>query len=284
MSKETKTEGTRIVQAAQELNVTSVTVRRYINEFNIETATDRNGVKVLSEVAMQELRELRRLKEEGLTNPQVLEEIERQRANSKKTHATEAKVTSRTKESFEASEVEEKSEMDAEKKSHTEFNSELTGKHPSVRAESMSNESEEKATSRTRSRNRDRRRERRYGGDKQKNVIQHPLAQQVFEKMARKEPYQRPANYIPKPKPVQNSQSAAQPVVSGITTKVRSYGKAIDETRRVSSSLKRRLERPDLPVGERRWLEQIYAYQLILHQGWRHLADYRAATKRQKEE
>lgn len=64
-------------------------------------------------------------------------------------------------------------------------------------------------------------------------------------------------------------------------TAVRNYRKAIEETRTITGSLKRRLERPDLPEGERRWLEQIYAYQLILHQGWRHLADYKAATQQQ---
>jgi hypothetical protein len=62
-------------------------------------------------------------------------------------------------------------------------------------------------------------------------------------------------------------------------TGVRNYRKAIEETRQITGSLKRRLERPDLPEGERRWLEQIYAYQLILHQGWRHLAEYRAASQ-----
>ena len=30
-----------------------------------------------------------------------------------------------------------------------------------------------------------------------------------------------------------------------------------------------------LPEAERRFLEQIYAYQLILHQGWKHLSEYR---------
>lgn len=59
---------------------------------------------------------------------------------------------------------------------------------------------------------------------------------------------------------------------------VRSYRKAIEETRLITGSLKRRLERPDLPEGERRWLEQIYAYQLILHQGWRHLAEYKSGS------
>jgi hypothetical protein len=62
---------------------------------------------------------------------------------------------------------------------------------------------------------------------------------------------------------------------------VRSYRKAIEETRLITGSLKRRLERPDLPEGERRWLEQIYAYQLILHQGWRHLAEYKSGSPSQ---
>jgi hypothetical protein len=63
---------------------------------------------------------------------------------------------------------------------------------------------------------------------------------------------------------------------------VRSYRKAIEETRLITGSLKRRLERPDLPEGERRWLEQVYAYQLILHQGWRHLAEYKSGSPTQK--
>ena len=58
-------------------------------------------------------------------------------------------------------------------------------------------------------------------------------------------------------------------------TQVRSYRKAIEETRQITSNLKRRLERPDLPEAERRFLEQIYAYQLILHQGWKHLSEYK---------
>jgi len=65
---------------------------------------------------------------------------------------------------------------------------------------------------------------------------------------------------------------------------VRNYRKAIEETRQITGSLKRRLERPDLPEGERRWLEQIYAYQLILHQGWRHLAEYNQLVKVNLEE
>jgi hypothetical protein len=58
-------------------------------------------------------------------------------------------------------------------------------------------------------------------------------------------------------------------------SQVRSYRKAIEETRQITSNLKRRLERPDLPEAERRFLEQIYAYQLILHQGWKHLSEYK---------
>lgn len=58
-------------------------------------------------------------------------------------------------------------------------------------------------------------------------------------------------------------------------TQVRNYRKAIEETRQITSNLKRRLERPDLPEAERRFLEQIYAYQLILHQGWKHLSEYK---------
>ena len=73
MRQSTSGSGTKIAQAAQELNVTSVTIRRYIAEFNIETNTDENGVKVLPGLAMEELKEIRRLKEEGLTNPKVIE-------------------------------------------------------------------------------------------------------------------------------------------------------------------------------------------------------------------
>ena len=74
-----KVEGTKIAQAAKDLNVTSVTIRRYIQEFNIETATDENGIKVLPKRALDELQEIRKLKEDGLTNPKVMEHLEEMR-------------------------------------------------------------------------------------------------------------------------------------------------------------------------------------------------------------
>ncbi len=76
MRQSSKVEGTKIAQAAKDLNVTSVTIRRYIAEFNIETTADENGIKVLPDQAMEELQEIRRLKEDGLTNPKVLEFLE----------------------------------------------------------------------------------------------------------------------------------------------------------------------------------------------------------------
>ena len=140
------------------------------------------------------------------------------------------------------------------------------------------------------------RKERRRGGsgERHKNVIQHPLAQQVTSKAAqqsdRASQFSAPvAAASPAVAPVVAQSPAAvsaAPMQSFINvapprTAVRNYRKAIEETRQITGSLKRRLERPDLPEGERRWLEQIYAYQLILHQGWRHLAQYRAATPSQ---
>ena len=77
-----KVEGTKIAQAAKDLNVTSVTIRRYIQEFNIETATDENGIKVLPKRALDELQEIRRLKEDGLTNPKVMEHLEEMRSGA----------------------------------------------------------------------------------------------------------------------------------------------------------------------------------------------------------
>src|SRR5579883_713485 len=80
MRKTSKVQGTKIAQAAKDLNVTSVTIRRYVSEFGIDTTTDENGIKVLPDVAMDELKEVRRLKEEGYTNPMVLEFLEEKRA------------------------------------------------------------------------------------------------------------------------------------------------------------------------------------------------------------
>jgi hypothetical protein len=152
------------------------------------------------------------------------------------------------------------------------------------------------------------RKERRRGGsDRHKNVIQHPLAQQVVNKGAQQQQQQQqhqpqthqpqapvaprerefasalaPAQSIAPPAAPREAfipTNTSAPVVQ--RTSVRNYRKAIEETRQITGSLKRRLERPDLPEGERRWLEQIYAYQLILHQGWRHLAEYKAAGQQQ---
>ena len=82
MRNNSNVEGVKIAEAAQELEVTSVTVRRYITEFNIETLTDKNGVKVLPKHAMDELREVRRLKDkDGYNNAQVLEMLDKFRAS-----------------------------------------------------------------------------------------------------------------------------------------------------------------------------------------------------------
>ncbi|MBI1269863.1 MerR family transcriptional regulator [bacterium] len=383
-----KVEGTKIAQAAKDLNVTSVTVRRYISEFNIETATDKNGIKVLPEQAMEELKEVRRLKEEGLTNPQVLESLEEQRSKPakksvEKVEKTEkakkeekpksrAKDKAKEKESEEkekskkaksttvrrgkkvepdvdeAEEEEEVEEVPAasrgRKRTRRKAEEEEEVEDSDVEAESEEDEVEEKSgesdsdsdsespdgrlkhslTCQTCGKTfehpnprlrdcldcyRTKRKERRRGGDRHKNVIQHPLAQQVVSKMAsqqqsrddrdsressrdrererdrdrdrdrdRSRPVREASHQV---RPVAHFQSQAQPIIGGLKTKVRSYRKAIDETRNITSSLKRRLERPDLPEGERRWLEQIYAYQLILHQGWRHLSEYRSTTNQQ---
>ena len=153
------------------------------------------------------------------------------------------------------------------------------------------------------------RKERRRGGDKHKNVIQNPLAQQVVNKNQQLAQQQSPgdgefsnnvvqerAERPERPERVERTERAPSRVAEpkrvsvreqinfapvGTTpsvyqrTQVRSYRKAIEETRGITSNLKRRLERPDLPEAERRFLEQIYAYQLILHQGWKHLSEYR---------
>src|ERR1700733_6966496 len=91
-----KPDGTKIAQAAKDLNVTSVTIRRYLTEFNIETMADENGIKVLPDQAMEELKEIRRLKEEGLTNPKVLEFLEDNRKN-KPAEKAESKAKAKRK-------------------------------------------------------------------------------------------------------------------------------------------------------------------------------------------
>ena len=158
---------------------------------------------------------------------------------------------------------------------------------------------------------RTKRKERRRGGDKHKNVIQNPVAQQVVSKQPSREPRENGArengqrdnglrdnggreggnqnerhfDRMPdRTQTVERVSAVAAPRIdqpsawAQLQKPVRSYRKAIEETRLITGSLKRRLERPDLPEGERRWLEQIYAYQLILHQGWRHLAEYKSGS------
>lgn len=328
----TKVEGTKIAQAAKDLNVTSVTIRRYIAEFNIPTIPDENGIKVLPSEAMDELQEIRRLKEDGLSNAKVSEMLEEQR-----TKMPPANDKSKAKTKIKGEEAERAPASRATKKVNDEEKDSAlsdetvtvkpTGKHaanksnveagvqeenddpvlesePAAAAAESESDEPEAAGDDNRSKHsltcqtcgkvfehmnprlrdcldcyRTKRRERRRGSsDRHKNVIQHPLAQQVMSKT--RDPI-RPEAPIPVaaaalgPVPHTNNHVAVAPVVQH-KGPVRNYRKAIEETRQVTGSLKRRLERPDLAEGERRWLEQIYAYQLILHQGWRHLAEYKA--------
>src|SRR5262249_50105112 len=116
MSPSNKGEGTKIAQAAKDLNVTSVTIRRYLAEFNIATTTDENGVKVLPPGSMDELNEVRRLKEEGLTNPKVLEILEENRSKS----PAKAKGGKTAKASSKASRVVAEPEEEAEEEEEKE--------------------------------------------------------------------------------------------------------------------------------------------------------------------
>jgi DNA-binding transcriptional MerR regulator len=368
MSRNAKVEGTKIAQAAKDLNVTSVTIRRYITEFNIETTSDENGIKVLPDMAMEELQKIRELKEEGLTNPQVLEKLEEMRSSDRKPAKAKAKAKAPAKakpepeieeeeEEKPAARVKEKEkeketkrpvkrvakvkevppeDKDEEEDASEEEKGDIEGDADGAQGEGESGEGKPKHSLTCQTcgkvfehmnpRLRDcldcyraKRKERRRGGaERHKNVIQHPLAQQA----ASRQPQQTAANGATEPErfteeapkrvpqrdrdrdrdrgdrdrgdrterepaaavsqpyiaaPAAQSQVVAQ----GLQRTVRNYRKAIEETRNITGSLKRRLERPDLPEGERRWLEQIYAYQLILHQGWRHLAEYKAATQQQ---
>lgn len=379
MSRTPKVEGTKIAQAAKDLNVTSVTIRRYLTEFNIETISDENGIKVLPDQAMEELKEIRKLKEDGLTNPKVLEILEELRAKPKKkaepksrakaaVKKTETTKASKEKESAKAAVVEEEEEEEeapkarktARRVTKVEPEAEVETPTPETPAEESEGESEAAAEGEElgdgRSKHsltcqtcgkvfehmnprlrdcldcyRAKRKERRRGGsDRHKNVIQHPLAQQaaskgtaaqagngeleavpqIREERAPRERGERSERgdrgergereprehreriearapresreFAPQQQNTQPRIAAPSVAPAAVQrTSVRNYRKAIEETRTITGSLKRRLERPDLPEGERRWLEQIYAYQLILHQGWRHLADYKAATQQQ---
>ncbi|CAN5605055.1 hypothetical protein BH10CYA1_BH10CYA1_11820 [soil metagenome] len=388
MSRTPKVEGTKIAQAAKDLNVTSVTIRRYLTEFNIETTSDENGIKVLPDQAMEELKEIRKLKEDGLTNPKVLEILEENRAKPKekaepKSRAKVVKKVEPVKATKEKEVVAKAPVIEAEEEEAEAPKVRKTARRvakvepeaeiePAAEQDSSSEDSERdseggeeggeelgdgrskhsltcqtcsKVFEHMNPRLRDcldcyraKRKERRRGGsDRHKNVIQHPLAQQaakgnaaqasageadlvpqIREERAPRE--DRPAReprergdreprdreprehrerveaareprapresreFAPQATPVAQPRIAASSAVAPAAvqrTAVRNYRKAIEETRTITGSLKRRLERPDLPEGERRWLEQIYAYQLILHQGWRHLADYKAATAQQ---
>lgn len=397
MRQSSKVQGTKIAQAAKDLNVTSVTIRRYLSEFDIQTTTDSNGIKVLPDSALEELKEVRRLKEEGMTNPKVMEALEEMRAKSgsgsdssdkadkKKSTARAKRVESKSSRSKaddddESEESETEAEEDEEPKAKPSYAARRieSKKHQSSEAsesgesgessESTAQDSEEgesaegtegsdalgdkegrvkhSLTCQTCSKvfehmnpklrdcldcYRTKRKERRRGGsDRHKTVIQHPIAQQVTSKMASQQQQNQESNERERQAPNQererpqrnnrndrnerndrggernnernydrdseqtnfNAPAAVsthqgpsnQPMVGGLMRKVRSYRKAIEDTRQITGSLKRRLERPDLPEGERRWLEQIYAYQLILHQGWRHLSEYRMATQQQGKE
>ncbi len=124
---------------------------------------------------------------------------------------------------------------------------------------------------------RTKRKERRRGSTP-RVVIQHPLAQQAARSGMTPAGNGSTETALPQQLALVND---TVPDTKITTThqqhSVRNYRKAIDETRHITSNLKRRLDRADLPEGERKWLEQIYAYQLILHQGWRHLSEYRSA-------
>ncbi|MBU6451431.1 MAG: MerR family transcriptional regulator [Cyanobacteria bacterium REEB67] len=452
-----KVEGTKIAQAAKDLNVTSVTIRRYIQEFDIETATDENGIKVLPVQALAELQEIRKLKEDGLTNPKVLEHLEEMRTRKsekpekevkgkgKATRIAKPAAKSKAKAVAEESDDDEDEEEEEEvRKPAAKFKEEARSKAKArggkAAAKQLADDDESdavEAAPRSRStgraaaalrstdnddapesegdndaengegsegeglgdgdgserskhtlvcqtcsktfehmnpRLRDcldcyraKRKERRRGGDKHKNVIQNPIAQQVVNKAQQaalpaaqgngasaapaalsgnggregrparepreykdredkavnfgvqgepREPMRDPRDVreprepresrepreVREPReardfrdreprervaaasaaPRHSSPQQDQPTAWAQMQKpVRSYRKAIEETRLITGSLKRRLERPDLPEGERRWLEQIYAYQLILHQGWRHLSEYKSGSPSQ---
>ncbi len=349
-------EGTKIAQAAKELNVTSVTIRRYITEFNIETTADENGIKVLPPHAMEELYEIRRLKEEGLTNPKVMEHLEERRSKpvpEPKAKATKEKPAepaaatppvrraTRKTEAPPAAKVTRKPVVEPAEEEEQEVIAPPVVEHkekapaipPRVITPEPSSDMDEehdeednggggppgadgkskysltcqtcnKVFEHMNPRLRDcldcyriKRKERRRGGDK-KNVIQNPIAQQVVSKNQQAAAAQAAAaastaatTTAVEPSTAPSTPSAVPLRSSSIREalnfappgtlayqrpQVRNYRKAIEETRQITSNLKRRLERPDLPEAERRFLEQIYAYQLILHQGWRHLAEYKS--------
>jgi DNA-binding transcriptional MerR regulator len=322
MARKLTLEGTKIAQAAKDLNVTTVTIRRYVAEFNIKTATDENGIKVLPPQGMEELLTVRQLKEEGLTNAQVLDMLAEKRKSYAVSEAdymdrneeiTEGNLETQTSQSDSLTENNESQEITTKKgtggklkeideESSEDIKSpeedETDDKQDTKPKHSLTCQTCGKAFEHSNPRLRDcldcyrsKRKERRRGGSKHKNVILHPLAQQAANNNASLE--NGPASNQEDSEltaaesgngKAGTSDSAGDhktgplPVQRNANSPVRNYRKAIDETRNITSSLKRRLERPDLPEAERRWLEQVYAYQLILHQGWRHLSEYKAAV------
>lgn len=312
MGQRTKVEGTKIAQVAKDLNVTSVTIRRYLAEFHIKTATDENGIKVLPPAALQELLEVRRLKEEGLSNPEVLEKIAGKRTLIKSNQVDDMEEENivnpnddlLNKEIVAEEEVQNvSSPLTIEDENQTpngegEAEGADFGASGTKAKHALTCQTCGKTFEHTNPRLRDclecyrtKRKERRRGGDKHKNVIQHPIAAQVANKALQLQNARNGEEEalsegvvdigngktasLEVPEPRQSSIALNQAVSAVLHGPVRNYRKAIEETRQITGSLKRRLERPDLHEGERRWLEQVYAYQLILHQGWKHLSEYK---------
>jgi DNA-binding transcriptional MerR regulator len=322
MGQRTKVEGTKIAQVAKDLNVTSVTIRRYLAEFNIKTATDENGIKVLPPFAMEELLEVRRLKEDGLSNPQVLEMLAERRVLRKPNQVEDMEdenisdINNGASNSSAATEtavkaVEDDSVLSSSEEGNSEAASEVDGSEAASDGKAkhaLTCQTCGKTFEHTNARLRDclecyrtKRKERRRGGDKHKNVIQHPIAAQVANKALQLQNARNGEEEVSiegmAEAPLSNGRSVTdhsenreriaaplnQAIPAALRGPVRNYRKAIEETRQITGSLKRRLERPDLHEGERRWLEQIYAYQLILHQGWRHLSEYKSGGEPAKE-
>jgi len=188
-----KVEGTKIAQVAKDLNVTSVTIRRYLAEFSIRTATDENGIKVLPPMALEELLEVRRLKEEGLPNPQVLEILTEKRTLRKSNqveHMEDENIAELNSEianddpvsGVETAPVARASDDESQAQDSESESSEQGAKAKHTLTCQTCGKSFEHANPRLRDCldcYRTKRKERRRGGDKHKNVIQHPIAAQV---------------------------------------------------------------------------------------------------------
>ncbi len=271
MGQRTKVEGTKIAQVAKDLNVTSVTIRRYLAEFNISTATDENGIKVLPPFAMAELLEVRRLKEEGLSNPQVLEVLAERRVRGKPNQVEDMEDENISDINDKALAVE--TEIERENKAETDNDSVVSlgeDGHSGGEAENAEPGSDTKAKhsltcqtcgktfEHTNARLRDclecyrtKRKERRRGGDKHKNVIQHPLAAQVANKALQLQNARNGEEEVLSEGIVEagNGKTIAEPldhrtavvtqtVPAMLRGPVRNYRKAIEETRQITGSLK----------------------------------------------